>query len=231
MYFLKSCSSEWQLYADKGFPGLSGDKFQSVFLNSEVDESGLSRKAHNLEATGSNPVFANKRARRRLTSKVRFFHLPTREVWQMVCQHGFQAVTPSLSLFPRHTINGDYMSVKHDNLEKINGRKWKGNQLYYKKDASGTKRQAIIKNCQQCSEEFLARKHQEKRKERKFCSLSCSGKASRQKIDQTGENNPAWKGKRQYVEEIKEKSECAAEKTEILVFASTTRTQTIKKKL
>lgn len=67
LYFLKQCSSEWQLYADKGFPGLSGDNFKLVFLYSEVEESGLSRKAHNLEVTGSNPVFANTRARKRLT--------------------------------------------------------------------------------------------------------------------------------------------------------------------
>lgn len=99
------------------------------------------------------------------------------------------------------------MSVRQE-LEKIDGRTWRGKQLYYKKDASGTKRQAIIKKCQQCEEEFASRKHEEKRNKRKYCSLSCSGKASRQKIDQTGENNPAWKGKRQYVEDIKDKSEC-----------------------
>lgn len=100
MYFLKQCSSEWQLYADKGFPGLSGDKFKTVFLNSEVDESGLSRKAHNLEATGSNPVFANTRARRRLTSESSILSPPNTGGLANGLPTRFPSRDTSLSLFP-----------------------------------------------------------------------------------------------------------------------------------
>jgi len=68
----------------------------------------------------------------------------------------------------------------------------------YRSKLHGRKRKVVIKQCNYCGEDYEVKlshfKMDDEEKERKTCSPECSGKLRAEKIDQTGENNPNWKG-------------------------------------
>lgn len=86
--------------------------------------------------------------------------------------------------------------------------KYNGKDIYRVEDSSEYRntRPVVIKTCKECGSEFAALLSSVKRGNGKFCSRSCSGKY----VNNTGSgrNNPAYRGKIDLLENIKENNSC-----------------------
>lgn len=79
----------------------------------------------------------------------------------------------------------------------------------YKRPVESEHRQTrtVIKRlCDNCGEEYAANLYDIKNGKGKYCGRSCASEDT--KISQKGENNPAYKGKKDYIKKIKKKSNC-----------------------
>lgn len=93
-----------------------------------------------------------------------------------------------------------------ENLEEAD-ETFRGKQVYYKEFESQRKK-AIIKKCEYCGQKALKMLSNVKLGRGQYCSLSCSAKAHHKERDQSGENNPRYRGKQDYVDQIKKEGEC-----------------------
>lgn len=87
-------------------------------------------------------------------------------------------------------------------------------KIIYKKpvDRSDRNYRPVIERiCKHCGNTMYPLLSSVKKGEGEFCGRSCSSKFTRQNIDHSGENNPRYIGKQDYVREYKEESECEKE--------------------
>ena len=70
---------------------------------------------------------------------------------------------------------------------------WRDRDVY-KKKKHGKIRRLVNRECDYCCEEYEAQVNHLKKGNGRHCSLSCAAKSRHQDKDQTGENNPNWKG-------------------------------------
>jgi len=86
---------------------------------------------------------------------------------------------------------------------------------------SGRGRGCINRDCLNCGEEFFAALNNVKKGLGKYCSKECSSSHRAANGQMSGENNPAYKGKYDYVEKVKEESvceECGEDRNPALCF-------------
>jgi len=92
----------------------------------------------------------------------------------------------------------------------------------YREDRGYREFKVIVKRCNYCNDKHTAIVKEVRNNDRgKYCSNSCSSKAIHEEREWSGENNPAYKGKIDYIEKIKKNSKCEGcglEKEELLDF-------------
>lgn len=85
--------------------------------------------------------------------------------------------------------------------------KFDGKQVYWK-EYSSQRKKVVLKECEYCGEKAFKQLSNIKMGRGNYCGLSCSAKAQHSRNPQTGENNPNYLGKQDYVDEIKNEGEC-----------------------
>lgn len=90
------------------------------------------------------------------------------------------------------------------------GREYQGKDVYLKPIERDDRNNlpVVLRNCDYCDSKYPSPVNKLKLGDGKYCSLSCSSKDMHRNRDTKGEKNPAYKGKRDYIEQIKEKGEC-----------------------
>lgn len=87
------------------------------------------------------------------------------------------------------------VAIQKQSVVKELDRTWEGNKLFRKEGEDTDQKYTYLKkDCKNCEEKFYSLLTQCKKGKGEFCSSSCVGSYYAKKRDQTGENNPNWKG-------------------------------------
>ena len=86
--------------------------------------------------------------------------------------------------------------------------KFRGKKVYRKNYKDGYWRKVVLKSCEYCEDEHLAEVRNLKRDRGKFCGKSCASKSQHEERNQKSHENPNYKGKADFIKNIKKNSEC-----------------------